>query len=53
VSHQPKSKLVKRNTSDKAAKVPPFDPAAFLATAGVGRAISAYSKKEVPFRSRR
>ncbi len=49
MSHQPKSKPAKRNKIRKAAKVPLFDPAAFLATAGVGRTISTYSKKEVVF----
>ena len=49
MSHQPKSKPAKGNKSRKAVKVPLFDPAAFLATAGVGRTISTYSKKEVVF----
>ncbi len=49
MSQQQRSKPAKRNTIGKAAKIPPFDPAAFLATAGVGRAISTYSKKEVLF----
>jgi CRP/FNR family transcriptional regulator, cyclic AMP receptor protein len=35
--------------NSKTAKVPLFDPAAFLGTAGVGRDISMYSKKEVIF----
>jgi len=49
VSRAPKSRPAKRNTKRKTAKVPLFDPAAFLATAGVGRDISTYSKKEVLF----
>jgi CRP-like cAMP-binding protein len=43
------SKHAKRNRKSKTAKVPLFDPAVFLATAGVGRNISTYSKKEVIF----
>ena len=49
MSQQQRSKPAKRNTNGKTAKVPLFDPAAFLATAGVGRTISTYSKKEVLF----
>ncbi len=49
MSHQPGSKPVKRNANRKTAKNPLFDPAVFLATAGVGRHVSTYSKKEVLF----
>jgi CRP-like cAMP-binding protein len=45
----PKSRPAKVKTNRKAAKVPPFDPEAFLSTAGVGRDISTYSKKAVIF----
>ncbi len=49
VSHKPKSKPAKRSKSSTAAEAPLFDAAAFLATAGVGRTIYTYSKKEVLF----
>jgi CRP/FNR family cyclic AMP-dependent transcriptional regulator len=49
VSYAPRSRSAKRNTNRQTATAPPFDPAAFLATAGVGRDISTYSKKEVIF----
>ncbi len=49
MSHVPRSRPAKRNTNRKTAKVPLFDPAVFLATAGAGRDISTYSKKEVIF----
>jgi len=49
VSHAPRSRPAKRNTNRKTAKVPLFEPAAFLATTGVGRDISIYSKKEIIF----
>jgi CRP/FNR family cyclic AMP-dependent transcriptional regulator len=49
VSYAPRSRPAKRSTNRKTAKVPLFDPAAFLATAGVCRDISRYSKKEVIF----
>ncbi len=45
----PRSRPAKRNANRQTATVPLFDPAAFLATAGVGRGISTYSKKEVIF----
>jgi CRP/FNR family transcriptional regulator, cyclic AMP receptor protein len=44
-----KSKPAKPNTNRKAAGVPMFDPAKFLATAAVGRDISRHSKKAVIF----
>ena len=46
---EPKSKPAKRSKSSKTAEAPLFDAAAFLATAGVGRNIATYSKKEVLF----
>ena len=49
MSHAPRSRPAKGNTNRKTAKLPLFDPAVFLATAGVGRHISMYSKKEVIF----
>jgi CRP/FNR family transcriptional regulator, cyclic AMP receptor protein len=49
VSYAPRSRPAKRNTNRKTANVALFDPAAFLATAGVGRDISRYSKREVIF----
>ena len=49
VSRIPKSKPAKRSKISTAAEAPLFDAAAFLATAGVGRTISTYSKKEVLF----
>ena len=49
MSHHPRSKPVKRSKNSKAARVPQFNAAAFLATAGVGRHISTYSKKETLF----
>ena len=49
MSHAPRSRPAKRKTNRKTAAVPPFNPAAFLATAGVGRDISIYSKKEIIF----
>lgn len=49
MSLAPKSRRAKRAANRKATRAPPFDPAAFLATAGVGRDISAYSKKAVIF----
>ena len=42
-------KPIKRSTDHKTADIPLFDPAAFLATAAVGREISKHSKKEVIF----
>lgn len=48
MSRTPKSPA-KRTANRKAAKAPPFDPGAFLATAGVGRDISNYSKKDIIF----
>jgi len=48
MSRAPRSRPAKR-TKRKAAKTPLFDPAAFLATAGIGRDISAYAKKAVIF----
>ena len=39
----------KGGTEHKTAGIPLFDPAAFLATAGLGRNISTYSKKKVLF----
>jgi CRP/FNR family cyclic AMP-dependent transcriptional regulator len=49
VSHAPRSRAAKRTTNRKTAKVPLFEPAAFLGTAGIGRDICTYSKKEVIF----
>jgi len=49
MSRAPGSRPDKRSTNGKTAKAPLFDPAAFLATAGAGRNISTYSKKEVIF----
>ena len=47
--HATRSKPAKRNTSRKTAKATLFDAAAFLDTAGIGRDISTYSKKEILF----
>jgi CRP/FNR family cyclic AMP-dependent transcriptional regulator len=44
-----RSRPAERNTNRKTAKAALFDPAAFLATAGVGHDISTYSKKEIIF----
>ena len=49
MSLAPKSRRTKRSTNRKTSTVPLFNPATFLATAGVGRDISTYSKKEVIF----
>ncbi|MGA7974445.1 MAG: Crp/Fnr family transcriptional regulator [Pseudolabrys sp.] len=49
MSHATRSKPAKRNTSRKTAKATLFDAAAFLDTAGIGRDISTYSKKEILF----
>jgi CRP/FNR family cyclic AMP-dependent transcriptional regulator len=49
VSLAPRSRRTNRSVNRKTATVPLFDPASFLATAGVGRDISTYSKKEVIF----
>ena len=49
-SRSPRSNPGKANTSPRnAGNVPPFDPAEFLATAGVGRDISTFAKKDVIF----
>ena len=49
MSHALRSRTAKRNANRKTAKVALFEPAAFLGTAGVGRDISTYSKKEIIF----
>ena len=50
MSSAPKSRSsVKRSTTRKSGKHKLFDPAAFLATAALGREICKYSKKEVVF----
>ena len=49
MSHAPRSKSAKRNTNRKPAKVLQFDAMAFLDTAGVGRDIYTYLKKDVIF----
>jgi CRP-like cAMP-binding protein len=49
MSYGPRSKPTKRSTSRKTADLSLFDPAAFLATAAVGRDISKFSKKQVIF----
>ena len=49
MSRAPKAKSIERSTNGKTASGPLFDPAVFLATAGLGRGIAAYSKKEVIF----
>ena len=49
MSRAPKAKSIERSTNGKTASGPLFDPSVFLATAGLGRGIAAYSKKEVVF----
>ena len=49
MSRAPKASSIERSTNGKTASGPLFDPAVFLATAGLGRGIAAYSKKEVVF----
>jgi CRP/FNR family transcriptional regulator, cyclic AMP receptor protein len=49
MSHAPRSRPAKRSTNREAASGALFDPAVFLATAAVGRDISAHSKKAVIF----
>src|SRR6478736_9784463 len=49
MSRAPKARSIERSTNGKTASGPVFDPAVFLATAGLGRGIAAYSKKEVVF----
>jgi CRP/FNR family cyclic AMP-dependent transcriptional regulator len=49
MSRAPKARSIERSTNGKIASGPLFDPAVFLATAGLGRGIAAYSKKEVVF----
>ena len=44
-----RSKPIKGSTDHKTAGFPLFDPAAFLATAAVGREIFKHSKKDVIF----
>ena len=44
-----RSKPIKGSADHKTADIPLFDPAAFLATAAVGREISKHSKKDVIF----
>lgn len=49
MSFDPKAKPLRQGTRDKSAERELFDPAAFLATAAVGREISKYSKKQIIF----
>jgi len=49
MSRAPKASSIERSTNGKTASGPLFDPAVFLATAGLGRGIAVYSKKEVVF----
>jgi len=49
MSFGPKSKPVRQRARAKSADPELFDPAAFLATAAVGREISKYSKKQIIF----
>ncbi len=49
MSHAPRSRTSKRNTYRKTVNFALFEPAAFLGTAGVGRDISTFSKKEIIF----
>jgi CRP/FNR family transcriptional regulator, cyclic AMP receptor protein len=49
MSDAPRSTSSKRSTSRKKVSAPLFDPAVFLATAGIGREISKHSKKAILF----
>jgi CRP-like cAMP-binding protein len=49
MSRAPKASSIERSTNGKTASGPLFDPAVFLATAGLGRGIAAYSKKQIVF----
>jgi CRP/FNR family cyclic AMP-dependent transcriptional regulator len=49
MSRAPNARSIERSTNGKTASGPLFDPAVFLATAGLGRGIAVYSKKEVVF----
>ena len=49
MSYVSKLKSSKRSTNRKTARVAPFDPAAFLQTAAVGRIISTHKKKGIIF----
>ena len=49
MSRTPRSRPTKRSANRKSAASAPFEPAVFLATAGLGRDISTHSKKEAIF----
>src|SRR6476469_2189756 len=49
MSRAPRARSIERSTNGKTASGPLFDPSVFLTTAGLGRGMAPYSKKEVVF----